>query len=205
MITNIGLHRVKCGSITQGIEDLMQGERAPILFSDPPFGIAMIKLFQRLNNKDTGKPIENLEWAPFAEIMFDIFDKYCSDILLIAHGKKWHDETQRMAIERGFVPIKVIDVCYKSGNKFQPMHQHIFGRKHFELPPGYEATLKDTWGYDSIIKCIGPLARPGEILLDPMCGMGYAAQAAIDTGMIFRGNELNAKRLDKTIKRLFRG
>ena len=35
-----------------------------------------------------------------------------------------------------------------------------------------------------------------------MCGMGYTAQATVDRNMIFRGNELNKKRLDKTIKRL---
>jgi hypothetical protein len=32
--------------------------------------------------------------------------------------------------------------------------------------------------------------------------MGYTAQAAIDNGLAFRGNELNAKRLEKTVARL---
>jgi len=35
-----------------------------------------------------------------------------------------------------------------------------------------------------------------------MCGMGYTAQATVDRGISFRGNELNKKRLDKTIARL---
>jgi predicted methyltransferase len=42
------------------------------------------------------------------------------------------------------------------------------------------------------------------IVLDPMCGMGYTAQAAIKYGLAFRGNELNSVRLQKTIDRLHR-
>ena len=40
------------------------------------------------------------------------------------------------------------------------------------------------------------------ICLDPMCGMGFTAQASINRGMSFYGNELNKKRLEKTILRL---
>jgi hypothetical protein len=38
------------------------------------------------------------------------------------------------------------------------------------------------------------------IVFDPCCGMGYTARAAVAAGMRFRGNELNAKRLQKTIQ-----
>jgi predicted methyltransferase len=43
--------------------------------------------------------------------------------------------------------------------------------------------------------------QKGDKILDPCCGMGYTAQIAIDNGMYFYGNELNAKRLQKTINR----
>jgi DNA modification methylase len=46
------------------------------------------------------------------------------------------------------------------------------------------------------------LPKDSSIVLDPMCGMGYTAQATVDAGLSFRGNELNQKRLEKTIKRL---
>jgi len=42
----------------------------------------------------------------------------------------------------------------------------------------------------------------GGICLDPMCGMGFTAQAAVNRGMRFFGNELNLKRLEKTKVRL---
>ena len=41
--------------------------------------------------------------------------------------------------------------------------------------------------------------------MDLCCGMGYTAQACIDNGLKFIGNELNEKRLGKTIGRLQRG
>ena len=53
---------------------------------------------------------------------------------------------------------------------------------------------------DKIFKIYCPI--DAQIILDPMCGMGYTAQATVDRGISFRGNELNKKRLDKTIKRL---
>lgn len=36
----------------------------------------------------------------------------------------------------------------------------------------------------------------------PCCGMGFSAQIACDNKMMFRGNELNSKRLEKTKLRL---
>ena len=41
-----------------------------------------------------------------------------------------------------------------------------------------------------------------KIILDPMCGMGYTAQASINRNLSLRGNELNKTRLEKTIQRL---
>lgn len=52
---------------------------------------------------------------------------------------------------------------------------------------------------------VGPLATPGGILLDPLCGMGLQARTALKFGMRFRGNELNEVRLAKTIMHLERG
>ena len=46
------------------------------------------------------------------------------------------------------------------------------------------------------------LPTNADVVLDPMCGMGYTAQATAGMGLTFRGNELNATRLRKTIDRL---
>jgi len=41
--------------------------------------------------------------------------------------------------------------------------------------------------------------------MDLCCGMGYTAQACVDNGLSFVGNEFNMARLQKTINRLRKG
>ena len=54
------------------------------------------------------------------------------------------------------------------------------------------------------VREIFKLLKPKDdgIGMDLCCGMGYTAQACIDNGLTFVGNELNKKRLGKTINRL---
>lgn len=57
-------------------------------------------------------------------------------------------------------------------------------------------------GYETVIKTMKKFQKAGGIVLDPCCGKGYSAKAALELGMKFRGNELNSKRLAETIARL---
>jgi DNA modification methylase len=61
----------------------------------------------------------------------------------------------------------------------------------------YDPTNKT--GADVSKNCIKAVAEEGAIVLDPCCGMGYTARAAVANKMRFRGNEFNSKRLQKTI------
>ena len=67
---------------------------------------------------------------------------------------------------------------------------------------GMRRCVRRLRGKDLPILAVAPFAVPGGIILDPMCGMGYTAEAAKSNRMRFRGNELNQHRLDKTIARL---
>ena len=49
---------------------------------------------------------------------------------------------------------------------------------------------------------ITPFTTAGQTVLDPCCGMGYTAKFALENNLIFRGNEINGKRLQCTIDKL---
>jgi len=73
------------------------------------------------------------------------------------------------------------------------------------IPSNFEAKCLELRGLP-LVKYIfeALLSDDAQIVLDPMCGMGYTAQATVDRGICFYGNELNEKRLGKTVKRLER-
>ena len=83
----------------------------------------------------------------------------------------------------------------------------MFSRNGAIYPEGMREALTDSYGYKTVNLAFERLApsikklTDNPIVLDPCCGMGYSAQAALDYGFSFRGNELNRKRLDKTLAR----
>ena len=105
----------------------------------------------------------------------------------------------------GFESHGIIDITYSGG---LPLHLHVFARPNNPIPAGYQEGVAGTTGYTGVKAAFEPIAKlvkasnPRAIALDPCCGMGYTAQASIDFGLSFRGNELNEKRLGKTIARL---
>ena len=53
-VTAYGLHKIKHGSITLGIAELMGQEKASLVYSDPPWGAGNVRYWQTINNKMTG-------------------------------------------------------------------------------------------------------------------------------------------------------
>src|SRR6266850_3415795 len=50
-----GPHRVRVGDARVGLDDLMGGRRAAILYTDPPWGPEKMRYFERLVERDTGR------------------------------------------------------------------------------------------------------------------------------------------------------
>jgi hypothetical protein len=214
MIESIGSHRVRHGDVMDriGIADLMGGQGAHIMYSDPPWGSGNLKYWSTMNRKMTGAEIPAPELDEFLDQIFEIASRHVSHYLLIEYGVRWASEILDRAKRAGFRYLCTTETRYRAGSKMLPLHSHAFVRTSVDLvlPEGYSGNLRDRHGYDCVKATVGPLVeqlRPlvgTPILLDPCCGMGYAAQAAIDFGAIFRGNEINRARLDKTIARLQR-
>jgi hypothetical protein len=209
MIKQVGKHQVKHGSLTQGIDDLMKGHQVDVLYSDPPWGQGNISYWQTMNEKDTGKEREpKIELDTFLNVCFSTYQKYAKNLLFLEYGTKWVDMILDKATMHGFECLATITTEYASGSKWYPLHLHILAKnptaemREIASNQAFLKTVEGTHGYDTLRKVTQPFLTKGLTYLDPMCGMGYTAQLAIDNEGTFYGNELNAKRLQKTITRL---
>ena len=201
MITEIGKHRVQHANIMGGIDALMAGDMADFVYSDPPWGQGNLRYWQTMNKKMTGAERQEIDYSEFIEKLFSIIARYARDRVVIEYGVRWKDDIQAIAARYGFSG-PVHRGIYDSKNL--PLDFHFLSKSgQFTPTTNVIDKLKIQKGL-KIVETIFDDCCPidSKIVLDPMCGMGYTAQAAVNRGMAFRGNELNSKRLGKTIARL---
>lgn len=201
MITQVGKHRVKCGDLMNGIDDLMQDEMADFIYSDPPWGQGNLGYWQTINKRHTGQEPSRIDYKKFLTTFFDILRRYAKDRVVIEYGIRWREDITRTAKAYGFETSGWATTYYKSGSRKLPCDIHFFHRASpMILSNGLLEYLRDNSGVRVPVRVLAEFAPNGGIALDPMCGMGYTAQAAVKSGMSFRGLELNSKRLAKTIQ-----
>ena len=51
----------------------------------------------------------------------------------------------------------------------------------------------------AVVRAVRVVLVPGGVVLDPCCGKGFTARAAVAAGMRFRGVELNPARAEVTV------
>lgn len=209
MIHELGRHRVQCQDVMLGVDNLMRDEKADFIYSDPPWGQGNLKYWQTINKRHTGKEPSEIDYEMFLPLLFGIFQKYAKDCVVIEYGEKWRDDIIAFAKQYGFVHGGVCTSLYGSPSKLLPLDVHVFSKSgKYHVDEEFKQGCLDLRGGDLSVFVFGKmmtaeaLASKDTIILDPMCGMGYTARAAIKYGFRFRGNELNAKRLNVTIKRL---
>lgn len=203
MITEIGVHKVKCGDVMNGIDDLMLGEKADFIYSDPPWGQGNLRYWQTINKRHTGKEPSEINYAEFLPFFFGLVSKYARDLAVIEYGVGWRDDVIKVASDAGLQHLGVYTSLYKA-SKLLPLDVHVFSKSGVvTIPENFESKCLELRGVH-LVKYIFDALMPknSQIVLDPMCGMGYTAQAACDNGVRFFGNELNEKRLEKTKARL---
>lgn len=204
MITDIGRHRVQCSDVMNGIDNLMQGEVADFIYSDPPWGQGNLKYWQTINKRHTGREPNQIVYDEWLPLYFGILNRYAKDVAVIEYGVSWRDDIIHMTREAGFCHHGTIVSYYRGGKGILPLDIHVLSKSgSVTIPEGLEASISDKVGYKVVQAMFDAFCpKTARLILDPMCGMGYTAQAAIDRGLSFRGNELNEKRLGKTIERL---
>ncbi len=192
----IGPHRVAQACITTPmLESMLSGRTVDVLYCDPPWGDAAAGYFRTLNRKMTGADSAPVPAGVILDRIFELINRFVKGHVFIEYGRRW-----RSAMEARFSSLhnaQVFESFYRAGNKILPCLT-FYG---CTLPTGnfHPEVREDLIGYGQVCRAVESVAVPGGLLLDPCCGMGFSARAAIDNGMVFYGSELNAKRLDKTI------
>lgn len=181
---------------------LPDGEKADIFYCDPPWGEGMIKFFQTLNNKmNSLNEDKKTTLSDFILKLFQVAKDNSKGVIIIENGLRWKDLIKETGIRAGLHYLGTADTVYKSGSKFLPMNLHVFHKQNVPiLSQDYFDSLKGTYAMDTIRAACKPYHTQDGIIFDPCCGMGYVARYAVESGMRFRGNEINKTKLEMTTK-----
>lgn len=205
MITNIKNHRVQNQNVMLGIDNLMQGKKANIFYSDPPWGQGNISYWQTINKRHNNIEPENIDYISFLNQIFNLASKHTSGIVLIEYGIKWEKDLISIGLNHNLDHLGVAQITYKSGSKILPHHLHFFKTKDYNWNGDINTIINKITGRTGL-KCVLDAVEPfivlDGIVLDPCCGLGMTAQMAKSVGMNFYGNELNLTRLKTTIHKL---
>jgi hypothetical protein len=187
-VVDIGPHRLRVGSATDDLSVLV--DRQPhVLYSDPPWGDGNMRYWETMHRKMTGVEVGHVQWRALMESIAHL--AFLAKHVFIEMGPRWADELAEILVARGVPNVNIhYGVVYGSKNWPLPV---IYAGQPYTFAPDFP-----TKGYSVPRQAIRSVATPGGLLIDPCCGNGYSARAAIEAGMVFHGNELNAKRAEKT-------
>lgn len=194
----IGKHTVSNLDIQNvNFTQLMEGRKAHILYTDPPWGDGNMSYWCTINKRQTGKSFEPMPYKRLILIVKSIIANHVDGFVFVETGNKWLNDTLT-DLKDVIYNQKVFTLTYKSGSKILT-NPVIVGTTNPNLQLPDLSDLEGALDEKSLQIAIPKLAKKDAILLDPCCGMGNSARSAIKNKMVFIGNEFNKKRLDKTI------
>ena len=198
MITDVGKHRVRLGSIASLDPDsLLPGGRVSMMFSDPPWGNSYLKMFATYTEKATGVRPPQIEFGDMVVRYADIIESSVEDYAFIemgADGAGAFEEELTPRVES----VTVREMTYGKGRPARMIVVSKSGRS-----PAMPVELRG--GLAMVVGILQGVSGECDSVLDPCCGAGYTARAAMRFGMTFYGNELNPARLKKTVAYLGSG
>jgi hypothetical protein len=185
----------------------LTNRKVNFIYSDPPWGEGNLKYWQTMNQKMNSVEPKEVQFQGFVNKFFHICDQALTDdgVVFMEYGPRWREDVMFYAKTFGFHMLRLYQPKYKAGSKMLPLDLFVFIRRgklvDIELPD--LELVNSSYGYSTLERVFHTMVtRPDMALLDPCCGMGYSAKLAMSRQMTFFGNELNEKRLAKTIDRL---
>ena len=199
----IGPHRVTNASLEHAVIDAMLEDFGDVrvLYVDPPWGDRMMKFFASLNAKQTGKTVAPIPFDVLLGRVFDLARRYVDGFVCMETGAAGVHGVVRAFEGAGLYGIEVFQSTYNTNRECDV----VIGATSMSYSDEKIKTVvspvegKPLTGVAVPKYILSLLGGDGCGVLDPCCGMGYTAKAAIHNRMRFAGNELNAKRLQKTI------
>lgn len=182
------LWRTMVGDIMQGdpVGELLAGEKADIVYSDPPWGQGNVTYWRTQNGER-----QTTDWAPFLKRFCALASAHLKPDghLFVEMGLRWVDDLAATMALLGRAERARWRCVY--GSPKLPNALWYSG-------PGEPVDVSGMGGFAMTKKALAAVAFPNALVLDPCCGKGMTARAALRLGMRFYGNELNPARLAVT-------
>lgn len=196
-VTRFGPHAVTLGSLTGPQLDALVDRPVDILYSDPPWGDQYLRMFATHTQKATGTRPEQPSYQALCDRYAELVERHVTEWVFIEDGIRAY-KPMLEAVSPHLATVEVLPMTY--GDDLSAVL--IVGRR--TPGPLPELSLAGLKGLPFVKHVLRAVARPGAVVLDPCCGAGYTAKAAVFHGMTFLGNELNPARLRKTTDYLAR-
>lgn len=194
---SIGGHRLLNASIdSPALDDLLQGETVRVLYSDPPWGPGNMKYWSTISRKMTGVESPNISFGQLLDRLEHLVARYVDGHVFIEMGERWVDDLLKV-MSRTLRNVEVVPTTYRGGKDLYPAAL-VHGQTAGSTTSVRAKALSGLRDGALSIAAVREVAIKDAIVLDPCCGMGYSARAAIANQMRFVGCELNAARLAKT-------
>lgn len=168
-------------------KDIMDWHEFPkyydIIWTDPPWGEGMVKLFQTMLKKDTGAIVSH-GIHDILQQLFSLSDR--EKPLVVEYGVKGFDKVIEIAEVLGH---KLISTNYRMQSMGRPFVILVFNR---------DVVISNDDGAKIITNTLK--GTDFEVVFDPFAGVGFTAKAVIKAGKIYVGSELNPKRFRKLLE-----
>lgn len=197
--TEIGRHIVLCGSVMQPeLDAVLADRRVSVFYSDPPWG--NLRYWATINKRMTGEEVAPITEGEMLGRIEELIARYVDGYVFVEYGLKGvpmvHDRLKALP---GFEGWQIHSTAYQSGSKTLPCAM-VSGWRVGKQPLPEIVLGPDLPQIQLSARCVRASgAGPNSVVLDPFCGMGWTARAAVAVGADFVGNELNSARLAKTI------
>lgn len=201
----LGSHRVLCGDSTkiEDVERLMDGKKADMVFTDPPYGFNYIK-------KSDMTSIQN-DGDEFEQVIYDALSLHSPEVAFVCGDAKTVVPFLRATSPLG--EPKTVIVWAKPiqhrMHKFEPCHEFIwywgdngspfYGGNVFQAKREIEKFHPTIKPVELVSYCIRAVSQT--FLVDPFLGSGSTLIASEKTGRICYGMELDPKYVDVIVQR----
>jgi hypothetical protein len=164
-------------------KEALRGEKAQIVYSDPPWGEGNLRYWRTHNGQSDLLP----KWDTFLNLFCDVVSENIAagGHVFVEMGLRWVDQVALEMEKRG-LPETQRWQCVYTSKKLPNVLWHS----------GPIASCDPTGmgGVAMTAHVLGSVAVPNALVLDPCCGKGMTARCSVRLGMRFAGVELNPKR-----------
>ena len=230
-IYQLGDHRVMCGDSTkrEDVEKLMDGKKADMVFTDPPYGVNYTGKAERLGRKGQSQISGDADVEEASTVYGAVFQNISDNIrdgaeYYVCAPQGGDQEMMMMMMMRSTIPCRHQLIWKKDSPVFsmgrldydyqhEPIlygwrgsHKHHgagkFKTSIWEIPRPKVSKLHPTMKPVELIEeAILNGSLPNEIVMDLFLGSGSSLIAAEKTGRICVGSEIDPKYIDVIIRR----